>query len=295
VESEAAFLAAVHNAHWWQSSDLVEYYCAQAVEFSPKIAGAMDHFIDLQTRRTPMLMCRSAEQISALGSPLIQHYLLRYNNQQLDQVLLGAVVKALKKTGVDAQVHLDRLRREEHSVTGNEINLLEYYYCSAGLQPQEVVWVLPKRDRFVRKENHYYRAYWRESRFVFVGEANSPVRLQITCRLPAKTEVEGSVRFTLNGGDLGEIAAGQRWKTWDISVAGGQVRDGLNEISVQWPLRQFPGREGYEGVMDDLLEGNIPEFFFVFGEIHAFTASGGRKAKELAPAMQPEYSVIGAP
>jgi tetratricopeptide (TPR) repeat protein len=295
IEAEAAFLAAVHNAHWWQSADLVRHYCAEAVRFSPEIAKVMNYFIDLQTRRTPMLMCKSAQQVSELGSPLIQHYLLRYNYQQLDETLLGGIVQALRQLNIEAQARLEQLRKEEHSVASRDIDLLEYYYCSAGGQPQEVVWVLPRRDRFVRRESHFYKGYWLESKFVFISESLCPVKLQITARVPNPIAADDSVAIEVNGNIVARFPAARQWESWEVMVAPGAVNDGINEVVVRWPMPEFPGKAGYLGVINDLAEGNIPEFFCVFGEIHAFIASDGRKVQIPPPEVSSEASVVGVP
>lgn len=282
VEAEASFLAAVHNAHWWQSSDLVNYYCLRAVRLSPAIAKVMTAFIDLQTRRTPMLMCKAAEQLAALASPLIQHYLLRHNHQQLDGQLLDAVVNSLQEAGVAAGERLAQLRREEHSVTRGDVNLLDYYYGSSALQPQEVTWVLPKGGAHTRgRQKHYYNAYSPESRFIFVGEANSPVRLRLTCRLPRLELPEGTISIEVNKKDLGEIVINREWGTWDINVGGDEVRDGLNEVLIHWPMPAFPGEKPLESVVQNLTDRILPEFFCPFGEIHTFVASDARQPETL--------------
>ena len=54
----------------------------------------------------------------------------------------------------------------------------------------------------------FYRAYGRESRFVFAGEAGSPVRLRLTCRLPAPPGARMPLVVTLNGQPQAEIEAG---------------------------------------------------------------------------------------
>lgn len=285
VEAEAAFLAAVHNAHWWQSYDLIHHYCLRAAQSSPGIAQVMTRFIDLQTRRAPMLMCKSAEQIAGLGSPLIQHYLLRYNNQQLDQQLLDGVVSALKKLGIDAGERLEQLRREEHSVAVKDTNLLDYYYGSAALQPQEVTWALPRHDVFVKSRlRHYYKAYSPESRFVFVGEAGLPVVLRLTCRLPNQRPARGTIHVEVNGRGQREVEVSGEWQTWDITVAGEVTRDGLNEVGIRWPVPTFPGTKALHGVADALIERTFPEFYCEFGDIHTFTVSDGRKAVASPPA-----------
>ncbi len=290
IEAEASFLAAVHNGHWWQTAELVQHYCDRAVQAWPGIAQVMTRFIDLQTRRAPMLMCRSAEQIGGLGSPLIQHYLLRYNNQQLDQLLLDAVIASLGKLGIEAGERLKEIRREEHSVTWRNTNLLEYYYCSAALQPQEVLWVMPRYENdTVPKLSQYYKAYWLESRFVFIGEAKCPVQLRLTCRLPGELSLaEGRITLEVNGERIGEAVVGQQWTTLEALAGSRLVRDGINEVLIRWPMPDFPGLKGLEPILDDVMESYWPEFFCVFGEVHTFVATDGRAAQPNAPQVRRE-------
>jgi hypothetical protein len=289
TEAEASFLAAVHtahyNAHRGRLSDLVGYYCLRALKLSPRLADLMINYIDLQTRSaTPMLMCESAEQISRLGSPLMQHYLLRYNDQRLDRVLLDAIVDALKAVGIDAQERLDQLRREEHSVTRGEVNLLEYYYCSSVNQPQDVAWVM---RMYGKKRLYsgavYYKAYWFESRFIFVGEAGCPVNLRLTCRLPELAPPGAKISVELNGKPQVEFAGGRDWETWEIGIAGEAVRDGLNDVVICWPVPEFEGKKAFEKVIPVLFEGKIPVFYSVFGEIHSCTVSDGRNISTSLP------------
>jgi hypothetical protein len=286
IQSETSFLAAVHNGHWWQSYELLYHYCSEAVQFSPEIAKVMNYFLDLQSRQAPMLMCQAAEQISALGSPLIQHYLLRYNNQQLDPLLLSAVVNALKNLGIESEQNLNRLRIQEHSVSRRSADLLDYYYCSAGYQPQEVTWAVPMRDKSIKRENHYFIAFWIESRFAFVGEADCPVHLELTCRLPNPTLNDSIVSVSLNEECIAQMTAGRDWSTWDIVVPGDRAKSGVNWLTVKWPMPDFPGLAGYEGVLADLLEDKIPDFYCSFGEIFAFRVSDGRRISRPNPVAQ---------
>jgi hypothetical protein len=274
VEAEASFLAAIHNGHWWQSYDLVKHYCHRAVEQWPDIREVMSRFVDLQTRRTPMLMCRAAQELTEVGSPLIQHYLLRYNNQQLDRLLIDAVVDALDAAGVDARPTLGCLRRGEHSIAQRPTDLLSYYYNSAALQPQEVRWALPRQASLPRPENRYYKAYWIESRFVFVGEEGLPARLQLTCRLPAHSPPGATVSLELNGSEQARFEVVHGWRSWDVAIDGSAVTDGLNEITLGWPVPDFPGEEELGTVVEDLVSGVYPEFYSSFGEIHSFTIDG---------------------
>jgi hypothetical protein len=275
VEAHAAFLAAVHNAHWWQSREVVRHYCSVAAQASPSIVEVMGRFLEIQTRRTPMLMSQAAEEIAALASRQLQYYLLRYNYQQLDRVLIDAITDALLEIDVDPREPLAELRREEHSLARKPVDLLDYYYCSAALQPQEAMWVLPREVSVRETRSDFYRAYWIESRFLFIAEAGRPVRLGLTCRLPRGAGARGELILALNDRPQAAIEIGDVWETWDVEVPGEAVREGLNEVSLRWPLPDSPGERALEGVFDDPDDRAQSELFPCFGEIHAFTAAAG--------------------
>ena len=304
TEAEASFLAAVHNSHWWQPYDIIRYYCGRALSLSPHIAGLMLNYMELQTRRTtPALMGEPDQQISEHGSPLIHKYLLRVNDKRIDKLLLEAFVDALAEAGIEAGERLNRVRREEHSVTDINMNLLEFYYCSAAQQPQELQWLswtspaaaaldpvnpLPENRH---KEAQYYKAYSRESRFYFVGEPEVDVRLCLTCRLPDTATGEDTIVVTLNGRPQAKIEIGCDWATWDINLPGEILRDGLNEVGIEWPMPQFASREKLEQVIVDLSERRFPEFYPIFGEIHSFFACDGRK-EATTPLVEEEAATV---
>jgi len=279
VEAEAAFLAAVHNAHWWQASDLVDYFCQRAVEHSPKVVQMITTFSELQTRRPPMLMSRSAEQFSKLGAGLIQFYTIQYSKQLLDEVFLNAVERATEKLGVDRK-HLERMQQQEHSVVRKANNLLDYYYCSAARQPRELMWAFAVQGMspLLKMRSDYYKAYGLTSRFVFVGEPDCPVDLRLTCRLPQGSRAADDIAIEVNGTRFGELSINRHWETWQISVGEELVRDGLNEVVIHWPLPEFPDQQTLDAMFDHLVdEGIYPDFYPVFGEIHTFVASDARK------------------
>jgi len=272
VKAEAAFLAAVHNAHWNQSYAVVRHYCRQALHLDPGIAGAMKHFAEMQTRQLPMLMCSAAEKIASENWPSIRHYLFRANNQVLDKLLLQAIGDSLKEQGDGLEPDLDELRKEEHGVSIRKRNLLDYYYGSSANQPREMLWVTPGLPV---KPNHYYKAYSAESKFFFVGGGNSaPAELCLTFRVPYAASAKIMVRLRLNDDFEAELEAGGQWKTWSVLIAAEYIRNGLNEVVLHWPVPSGGGPDPTEKIAADILRGLKPEFYVVFGEIHMFTASG---------------------
>lgn len=294
IEADANFLASIMNGHWIPSYDLVRHYCSQALKFSPHVAELMINYLELQTRsHVPKLLSGAEERISKLGSPVIHQYLLRLNEKRLDKVLLAAIVDALQEVGIDAHSRLEGLRREEHSVTQGETNLLAHYYNSAVNQPQELAWLSNYDDRRYRHDADYYKAYGPESRFVFVGEAGFPIRLSLTCRRTESATTNAPIVIEMNGHALGEITASHQWATWDVSVAGEVVRDGLNDIAVRWPIAEFPAAAALEKAALRLGQRAFPDFYPSFGEIHSFTASDGRTNAAIFPSVREQLAAAG--
>lgn len=292
TEAEASFLAAIHDAHRWQSYEVVRHFCRRAVALSPHIVDLMLSYIDLQSRNAaPIHMSEPEENILRVGSPLIHHYLFSNNDVRLDRLLLGAIVEVLEEAGVPAQDRLDRIRREENSVKDQEIDLLDYYFYSAAQQPQELEGIAWPSGRFTY-DVRYYRAYGPYSRFIFVGEAGCPVDLALTCRLPKPAPREGKITIDCNGEPQVEINVSTDWTSWDISLPGEAVRDGLNEILVHWPMPEFRSEEALSKVTLQLCYRKFPDLYPVFGEIHSFKAANGQPVATTLPIVQTESSLI---
>ena len=274
IEAEASFLAAIHDAHRYQSYDMVHHFCARAVKYSPHVAELMLNYIELQVVfKAPIRMSEAELQIFRRGSPLVQRYLFPNNNKRLDKLLLTAIVEALEEAGIPARERLAQRYREEHSTRSEQIDLLEpYYYLSAG-QPHEfeaLNWPASRVDYDPR----YYRAYWPDSKFVFIGEKGLPVDLRMTCRLSRFSPDEGKISVDCNGKPQVEMTIDKEWSSWEITVPGDVVHDGLNEIEVHWPIpSQFPTGEVLNELIIKMCQLRYPQYYPIYGEIHAFTAS----------------------
>jgi hypothetical protein len=275
IQADAEFLAAIHNAHWHQRREIVQYHCVQALRAAPSVAKLMVDFLDLQTRSGPALMCRAAEQIVATQSSHVQRYLFHSNIKQLD-ILLGDIVgRLLGKLGVDAVAQFGRFRREEHSAVKRRVNLLDYYHCSAGDQPQELKWAISETAELSSQGASYYQAYGPESKFVFIGEADHPLRLCLTCRMAMPCTSPPILFIDVNSRRQAEVEIGFAWMTWDIELAGDAVNDGPNEIVLHWPTPEFQGTTLIEKAAKSIFEKASPELYCVFGQIHSFSICAG--------------------
>lgn len=223
----------------------------------------------------------------------MHRYLLPLNQKRLDKLLLDAIVNALEERGIDARERVEQLRREEHSVVAGETNLLDYYYCSATDQEQELVWSSGTAEKRHRPDADYYRAYWPESRFIFVGETGCAVNLLLTCRLPSSGLQEDAIRVLINGKPQVEIVINQNWSSWTISLEGEVVRDGLNEVAVHWPIADFDDDGWLERARRNVSERKFPDFYPIFGEIHTFSAVPQKNVSKVIPAVEQVLAEVG--
>lgn len=290
TEAEASFLAAIINAHCAQSYELVHYFCTRALTCSRDVSRWMLDYVALQTQSSvPARMSETEETMWREGSPLIRN-LLRLNRKRLHKLLLTAIVNALEDAGIAARERVEQICLEEHSVARNATDLLDFYYSSAGTQSREIAW-LSSADMRYRPDAEYYRAYWPESTFVFVGEAGRAVHLTLTCRLPGPAH-EAPISVRVNGKAQLRIIIGSDWSTWDIDLPGQAVRDGLNDIAIGWPMPEFDAGQALEKARLKLIEQEFPDFFPIFGEIHSFIASNGREVSTTSSEARVESSLL---
>lgn len=292
IEAEASFLAAIHCAHLYQQYEMVHHFCARALQYSSHIAEIMLNYIELQlSNKAPLRMSVAEQEIFRLGSPLIHRYLFqKYNEKWLDKTLLTAMADALEAEEIQGRGLLERLYREDHSARVGEVDLLQPFYYQSADQPQEfegLRWPMVR----VGADPQYFRAYWPESKFVFIAEAGFAVNLSLTCRLPKLSLDEGKISLTCNGKAQVEIAIGKQWSSWDITIPGDVVRDGINEIEVHWPMPTFSTDEALSEVLPRLCQKKYPEYYPLFGEIHSFTASDGCQVSTNLPTVQVEPSL----
>jgi hypothetical protein len=109
--------------------------------------------------------------------------------------------------------------------------------------------------------------------------------------LPKLSFDEGKISVDCNGEQQVEITIGKQWSSWDISIPGHLVRDGINEIEVHWPTPDFRTDEALSEVIIKLCEMKYPEYYPLFGEIHSFTASDGHQLSTNLPTVQIEPSL----
>lgn len=274
VEAQAHFIAAIHNAHWsCDSEEVIEHHARLALEKHPPIAELMRDYMEMGTRAAPGWMCGAVSRMLAQAkNPAFLRYVIGMfasKPKVLDEALFGVLSRCLGNAK-----ELDELRVREHG-SSLSLNLLAPSASLEAVSRREGFWLV--RGRHVRWPG-YFRAYEPESRFVFVRDEATPVELQIVARsAPGEDEVRRPFKLRLNGAIIFEAELSAKWTEWKTRVEEALVRAGKNEVVIHWPPAAGSARAALKRAADALLFEEIPEYYPVFGEMHAFNCTDSRR------------------
>jgi hypothetical protein len=262
TEAEATFLAAIHNAHWYQAAELVFFYCSTALKIYPQIATAMACFVEMQLQRLPVLMSKGAYELSKLGFPLINRYLLRPESPNLDRVLVNTLTAILSDHNAVFKRSIAAAMEKPSVKLSTSEDLLDYYHCAGRDVPEEVT--LRKHERLARASE--FLASRVDSSFWFVMDRKASLILDSTLRLPSGRSC-GAVAISINGSLVETRNIDDEWEHWILHLNEKFVVKGLNEISILWPAVVYDLESELEKTIHRLLLHKSPSFYPIYGEI----------------------------
>jgi len=263
--TRAHLFAAMHNASWGQSEELVAYHCQRAAE--------TDHQVELATllsalagRNVPSFMCSEYSKLVQSGD-MTSIFRFEYLEVRMHHIFIDALADMFGKYNAELKKNVYNTRVNEHSVTLRRINLTDTPYSILS-------WIQLEAEHL--EKFAFYKAHTRESRFVFVSDKASSVRIKLTFRVPGEFSEGGSVIVKINGLPVQKIASGQDWKTSVFTVEADCLKKGINNVLVRWPVQNGSGKEKLMKLADMLDAGALArepvEFYPVFGEIASFFA-----------------------
>jgi hypothetical protein len=265
VEGEAHFLAAIHNANWGQSVELIQYHCRRAIARFPEITRMMRLFLDFHLRRAPHSLCKTFEELCQLQSLSAISLLFNPNRpleeKFLNERLIGEMTQLLEADlpGVRA---ISCLLDREHGVQHRVADLLNKKYSS---------------DSFIRaldtQKYGYYKAHDRCSRFALVCDAREPVELTVTYRCPPGLIAEERIAILVQGVRVDRISLSLSWTTVRLIIPAAILREGINSIEIVWPMPQWDLASWKDEIAQRLESGEFADVNPVFGELFRLEAS----------------------
>jgi hypothetical protein len=264
VEGTAHFLAAIHNAHWGQSSETVSHHLKRAVALAPGIEPLMQDYLTMQGRRVPPYMMPAVGRIAE--NPLAARYVVRYNRRRFyDEILLDSIAEASSQPA-HAKRRLEEIRAREWSVPRDGfLDLLE---------PERALFF---DDRLMPSpEINYFRAALPLTKFGFVLKEESPLALRVTLRTSAFFEPGGPCTLYVNGQLVATLPLAQDWRTHDLEIPPSSTHAGRNSLEFRWPQGRWASEEAIELAARELEAGRIGEYLPTFCDIHALKVMLGR-------------------
>ncbi|MDK1288858.1 hypothetical protein [Pseudoalteromonas umbrosa] len=265
TESSAHLLAAIHNAHWGQDIDCVEYYCKKAVQYNASIVDTMTMLMEVQNVNVPTWMNKPTSELLEKACTQIQRYITSMEFKCLDTTLCDGFVKAAQEVGQDISAQLLELQIQQHAVeVKGQHDLLDPYYHVDAFCNTQMVEGVSKFD--------YYNALSPVSEFDFVSKGERHLSLNITCSSKlANKGVTAAVQVKVNGESVGKIEVGQTWSTAQLDIDAMYIRSGVNRLTLEWPEEHRINT----GVIEDncamLQARQLPILSPVFGEIYSMT------------------------
>ena len=256
-EAAAHFLAAIHNAHYGQTAEVLRHHCARALAVAPAFAEVMRAYVDSHLGPGERWMSASFDVLSA--HPAISRYLSvsdpRLMEKLADFTLIEAMVFSLEEAGVPARKSATRAMADADG--SGAIDLL---------RPSRRATTFRERGTHaLGGERAYVQAFTPTSVFFLTRPRAGRLSFRLTCRLPGGG---GEITAGIDGGPDVRLAVEEHWQTFEFEL---QAPQGLSRITLQWPVRP-PPPDSLERAARRLERGAYPDVFPWFGEVHAFQA-----------------------
>jgi len=264
VAAEAHFLAAMHNASWGQTPEIIQYHCDEALRLSNRITETFQLYLDFHISTTPTLLCRSFHELRAGGSAAAIKYFSfasPTSEKVVDFQLISTIVDALEPRLPGTKQKTWALLIKEHGVREQGCDLL-HPSCSCGSLGE-----FPARWQ---GELGYYRAIEVESHFRFVCGEPKPLVLRLVCRVRTLASAEEWATLLLNGQEIFRFPVTAKWKNLSCEISTPLLQLGLNSIVIQWPGHSEPWEDRAHEIADQLEHGALPEVFAQYGNIYSF-------------------------
>ncbi len=266
VQAAAHFCAAIHNAHYGQQKDVLDYHCIQAVSFSKNIAIPMQQFVHFSTRKASSIVCSAFEEIIMGGEMRQYEGGLALPNPRgkklMDIALVDAVTDALASIGINISEEVNQMRQNEHGVSTEKMNLLESFYS------------MDSYNEFNKGQKPvFYQARNISSSFTFIAGKTGKTICNMVYRTAGNADVNEAVKFFLNDDDTAvcELPVSSSWKNAVFELDEVNLRNGVNTIRVEWPFTAIELKEPLLKSADAFMDAMFP----VLGEIYTFDIVAG--------------------
>lgn len=278
VEARARIGAALHGAHRHLpavpgvGAELLEHWCAAALETSPAAAGVLRDLALVRTAPVPALLAEAFPRLHRPPWALELQHGLRWDG--LDGEVLRASAAVLRRAGRPEADEVEAALSRLIPAPGRSLELAD----GARFLEEPLARFFPEAMETTDLPGRgALRAPWPETGFWLPAAGGEPAALRLAARLPPVPGVEsarrGAVAVLVNGREAGRVVLGERWARAGLRVPAGVLRPGLNRLTLRWPPPPPVGGEALEGARRRLELGAEADLHPVFGEVWSFRAA----------------------
>ena len=254
--------AAIHNAHWGQSYEILLHHCTAALANHKEIAKTMVYYCDMISRNASNHVCKSLEKILEDNNKLDRyvHALIPGKDMKnMELELVDAMTTVLQANGVNIKEYLTNLRIEEHGIKNGTVDLLQPYYHATSY------------DEYQGTKTAFLQARDVSSEFFVVAESSNKAQLKISLRTPGmESGMIQSATISINDTVIRVVDVANNWNTYELDIPNNNLKDGVNVIKVLWPVvenyyQAQPNDNGSLSILDAA--------YRVFGEVCNMTVT----------------------
>ncbi|MGF7191440.1 hypothetical protein JOE11_004503 [Robbsia andropogonis] len=261
ARASAMFLAAIHNANWGQSGNIVRHWVDLAIDTAPDDARRwFQCFLKFETSLQPRWTHSAFDELDIAQ---IERYMgFKLNPHLADHELKRAMVDALRRHGdTDALDTWHALLFDVYLQPGSAQNLLQPQHAArhhAALRP-------------FHENPAYLQSVSATTEFFFVADGGRDGVLRSVVRTPRGLAGPGRCTVNVNGSETATIDVASTWTRGNTTIPAHALKPGVNRLSLHWPA---PSR--VDDTLIDRAARNLslqrgPEVFHVYGQVHQLT------------------------
>lgn len=234
---------------------------------SPDVGQVMTDYVRFRRGAVVTELAPAAHRIVAGANSLLDFGILQWI-PGVDSHTIEAICGALDDTGHDRAGLLADYQEYDKKRLGRGFDLSEPRYLKSFARDGKVDWD-PERGTWRRQP--FLRSYWPDLPLVFVADRGTEVECRLTVRLPTHDgeQRSGSVRVVVNGHLAATVPASERWSRSSFTIVGSFVKDGFNDVVLEWPELAERESDIRIAVRSYQMSGRS-DWFPVFGEVFSF-------------------------
>lgn len=278
VSAQAHFAAAIHNAHWGQPADLVDYHIQTALRDYPDMAGMCESYLEMISSRVPNWAHKNMNQLLSSQYDSLVKYIAGYGSGSLMDTILGTALATALDSHKKGVLHRwKNMRQQEYGLcAGKPEDLLHPAYAPAYMDRE---WAHSGAGGAIQSSHApvvQFMAHAPRSAFSWVCRGDTAVKLDITCRCQDIDTSSSDMHLDVivNEHIVAQMRVSKSWQRTQIMIPASVLIDGLNALVLYWPEKLISAEAALEQIAEKTQQRmGSARFSPIYGRIYSLTAT----------------------